>query len=345
VRTRDGKPVRWGFLSTARINDKVLRGARDLDDVQVVAVASRSRARAERYARSKNIDRAYGGYEQLLADPDVDAVYISLPNHLHVEWSILALEAGKHVLCEKPLSRRAAAAEQAFDVADRNGLVLSEAFMWRHNPQTRELERLVAEGAIGKVRRITAVFGFDLGGGPRPGGLRRVARRLINAVRRPQRDVRLAPDYDGGALMDVGCYCVNAIRLLGGEPRRVEAEQVLGPTGVDLQFTGRLELGEGIESSFECGLAMPARDELEVTGTEGSLYLDDPFLCVNPEIELHRHGEPLERIAFDRVDSYRLELENVADAIRDRSPLLLGRVDALGQARALEALQREALRV
>ena len=190
----------------------------------MIAVASRDHARAETYARANGIERAYGSYEALLDDPDVEAVYISLPNGMHVEWTLRALAAGKHVLCEKPLTRRASEAEEAFDLAERAGLVLSEGFMWRHDPQTRELARLVASGAIGRLRLIRACFSFRLG-----------------AVHGTD-DARFSPDLDGGSLMDVGSYCVNAVRLLGGEPTRVHAEQVVGPSGVDVCLAATLRL-------------------------------------------------------------------------------------------------------
>src|SRR5215475_10820111 len=146
--------VKWGIISTALINRKFLAGARQSSELEILAVASRERENAERYASENGIERAYGGYDALLADPDVDAVYISLPNSMHVEWTVKALEAGKHVLCEKPMGRRAADVQRAFDVADREGRLLMEAFMYRHNPQTHRLVELVGEGAVGRVRLI-----------------------------------------------------------------------------------------------------------------------------------------------------------------------------------------------
>src|SRR5919199_700068 len=153
-------PVRWGILSTAAINRLVIPPAQASDKVELVAVASREQARAEDYARRWGIERAYGSYEALLEDPDVEAVYISLPNSLHCPWSIRALDAGKHVLCEKPMSRREAEVAEAFDVADRAGLYLMEAFMYRHNPQTRKAVAVVQEGAIGDLRAVRAAFSF-----------------------------------------------------------------------------------------------------------------------------------------------------------------------------------------
>jgi predicted dehydrogenase len=308
--------VTWGLLSTAHINRLLLAGARESNRVDVVGVASRELARAEEYARDHGIERAYGSYEDLLADPGIDAVYISLPNSLHVEWSIKALEAGKHVLCEKPLSRRADEVEHAFDVADRTGRFLMEAFMYRHNPQTAKLKELVDGGAIGRLQLIRAAFSFPL-------------RDSVN--------VRLSAELDGGSLMDVGCYCVSGSRLLAGEPEQVYGEQVTGETGVDVLFAGAMRFPGGIVAQFDSGLYLPMRDELEAIGDRGSVFLDDPWHCREPVIVLRRDGRE-ERIAVTPVDSYRLELENLSDAIRGEAEPLLGREDAVGQARAIEAL-------
>jgi D-xylose 1-dehydrogenase (NADP+, D-xylono-1,5-lactone-forming) len=312
--------VSWGFLSTANINDKLLAGAAESDRADVIAVASRDAARAEAYARERGIERAYGSYEELLADPDVEAVYISLPNSLHVEWSIRALEAGKHVLCEKPLSRRAADVERAFDVAEESGRLLMEAFMYRHNPQTARLKELADGGAIGRLRLVRAAFSFSLTDGE---------------------NVRLNSSLDGGGLMDVGCYCVSGTRLLGGEPERVYGEQVLGESGVDELFTGTMRLPGDVLAQFDAGLVLPVRDELEAIGEEGSLFLDDPWHCKSPVIELRTDGG-VEEIVVEPSDSYRLQLENMSDAIRGEAEPLLGREDAMGQAHAIEALYRSA---
>src|SRR5947207_11830122 len=156
------EPVRWGIVSTADINRKVIPGAHASPKVDLAAVASRELGRAEAYAREWQIERAFGSYEKLLADPAIEAVYISLPNTLHCEWSIRALEAGKHVLCEKPLSRHPDEVAAAFDAADRSGRLLSEAFMWRHNPQTVRLKELVEQGAIGRLSLVRSAFSYAL---------------------------------------------------------------------------------------------------------------------------------------------------------------------------------------
>src|SRR5436190_310606 len=195
--------VKWGIISTAHINRLVIPGAKASPKVGLVAVASRDNERGEAYAREWGIERAYGSYEALLEDPEIEAVYISLPNTLHVEWSVRALEAGKHVLCEKPLSRRPEEVEAAFDAAGQTGRFLMEAFMYRHNPQTRRLKELVDEGAIGELRLVRSAFSYAL---------------------YDETNIRLRMDVEGGSLMDVGCYCVSGSRLLGGEPEHVYGE-------------------------------------------------------------------------------------------------------------------------
>jgi len=309
-------PVRFGILSTANINRKVIPGAQESPKVDLLGVASRDRGRAEAYAREWGIPRAYGSYEELLADPDIEAVYISLPNTLHCEWSIAAVEAGKHVLCEKPMSRDPAEVEAAFDAAEQAGRLLSEAFMYRHNPQTRRLVELVSEGAIGELRLVRSVFSYS----------------LYDAG-----NIRLQSDVDGGALMDIGCYCVSGSRLLAGEPERVYGEEWIGETGTDWVFTGSLRFPGNVIAIFDCGTALTDRDELEAVGSEGSLFLDDPWHCREPVIELRR-DDRTERVEVEREDSYRLELENLSDAIQGEGELLLGREDAVAQARALAAL-------
>jgi len=312
--------VKWGIISTADINRKVIPGAHASPKVDLVAVASRDQARADEYAREWEIGRAYGSYDALLADPDVEAVYISLPNNLHVEWSIKSLEAGKHVLVEKPFSRNPADVEAAFDTADRVGRLLSEAFMYRHNPQTKRAKQLVDDGAIGELRLVRAAFSYSL---------------------YDENNIRLRPDVEGGALMDVGCYTVSGSRLFAGEPERAHGEAWFGPSGTDWVFGGLLRFPNDVVGTFDCGTAMPERDELEAIGSEGSLFLDDPWHCNVPVIELRRDGK-VERIELERSDSYRLELENLSDSIRGEGELLLGRDDAVAQARALEALHESA---
>jgi predicted dehydrogenase len=312
--------VRWGFLSTARINRRLLAAAEKTDAAEVVAVASRDLDRAEAYAVEHGISRSHGSYEALLEDSEVDAVYISLPNSLHIEWSVRALAAGKHVLCEKPLTRSPEEAEYAFEAADRAGRILMEAFMWRHSPQTAKLAQLVEGGVIGELQLVRATFSFPLEG---------------------RRNIRLDPDLGGGALMDVGAYCVSAARLLAGEPERVYGEQVIGDSGVDVLFTGVLRFPRGVLAEIDAGMYLPRRDGLEAVGTEGSLVISDPWLAQRLVLHLRR-GESREEIALPPADPYRLELENMCAAISGGAKPLLGREDAVGQARALDALYKSA---
>jgi predicted dehydrogenase len=313
-------PVRWGIVSTADINRKVIPPAQASPKVDLVAVASRDLSRAEAYARDWSIPRAVGSYEALLDDPEIEAVYISLPNTLHCEWSIRALEAGKHVLCEKPLSRRPDEVAAAFDAAERSDRLFMEAFMYRHHPQAARLVELVRSGAIGELRVVRSVFSYGL---------------------YDEANIRLQTDLEGGALMDVGCYNVSGSRLLAGEPERVYGEAWYGPTGTDWVFTGTLRFPGEVLGIFDCGTAVTNRDELEAIGSEGSLFLDDPWHCVDPVIEVRRE-DGIERIELERANPYRLELENLSDAIRGEGTPLLGRDDAVAQARVLEALHRSA---
>ena len=315
--------LRVGLLSTANINEKLLGGARAAEGVEVVAVASRAAGRAEGYAAEHGIARAHGSYDELLGDAEVDAVYVPLPNSLHVPWSIRALEAGKHVLCEKPLTRHPADAEAAYDAAERAGRVLAEGFMWRHHPQALRLRELLGEGAVGELRLVRAAFSFDIFGAGRPD------------------DVRLQAGLDGGGLMDVGCYCVSAMRLLAGEPEAVSGRRIDGGDGVDVRFTGTLAFAGGVLGSFDCGLDMVARSELEVVGDAGSLLLSDPWHSRAPLIELRRPGGT-ETVEVAAADPYACELEDFAAAVRGERPHPFGRADAVGQARAIAALYRAA---
>jgi xylose dehydrogenase (NAD/NADP) len=309
-------PVRWGILSTARINQNVLDSARATAEADVIAVASRDQARGDAYAREHGITRAYGSYDELLADTDVEAVYNSLPNSMHAEWSVRALEAGKHVLCEKPLGRRPDEVERAFDVADEAGLLLMEAFMYRHHAQTRRLAEVVAAGAIGELRQLSSSFSFTIAN---------------------PKDVRLQPELDGGALMDLGCYCISSCRLLAGEPREVFGFQHLGPSGVDLRFDGLLRFAGDVLAEFHCAFDLPYGAGLEAIGSDGRVVVREPFRCSDPHLELNG-----ERVEVEDLDRYLLQLENFSQAVRGEAEPLLGRTDALGQARTIAALYRSA---
>jgi D-xylose 1-dehydrogenase (NADP+, D-xylono-1,5-lactone-forming) len=311
--------MKLGLLSTAQINEKLVAGARLVDDVDVVAVASRDRGRAERQASALAIGTAHGSYEALLADTDVDAVYISLPNSMHVDWSIRALEAGKHVLCEKPLAGSPEPVERAFDAAESAGRVLAEAFMWRHHPQAKLLVELLPR--VGRLRLVRTAFSFPL---------------------ESANDIRLSHELGGGSLMDVGCYCVSGVRVVAGEPVEVMGREVVGGAGVDVRFTGTLRFSHDVLGHFDCGLDMPGRHELEVVGSDGSLFVGDPWHSREPVIEIRNADGSIERVEAEPDDPYACELRDFAAAVAGEREPLLGRADAVGQARTIAALYESA---
>jgi D-xylose 1-dehydrogenase (NADP+, D-xylono-1,5-lactone-forming) len=312
--------IRLGLASTAAINDALLGGAKESSLVDVIGVGSRERARAEAYAHERGLERAYGGFDELLADPDVDAVYVALPNALHVEWAIRALEAGKHVLSEKPLTRDPREAERAFDAAERTGRTLMEGFMYRHHPQTKRLAQLVRDGELGELRLVRSHFSFTLD---------------------RQRDVRWDSELGGGSLLDLGCYCTNLMRTLAGEPKRVYAEQITAPSGVDVRFAATLRFARGVLGHFDCAFDLPRRIGFEAVGSEGSATMLQPFAEDQVTLEVRR-GDELVSSETETANRYGLEVDNFARAIAGEEPPLLDRHDSIGQARALDALLRSA---
>jgi predicted dehydrogenase len=322
--------LRWGILSTAAAARPIVRAARAVEGVEVVAAASRDPARAEAFAAELAIPRAHGSYEALLADPEVDAVYVPLPNALHVPWSIRALEAGRHVLCEKPLAGRAADVEAAFDAADRAGRVLMEGMMWRLHARVEVLGRLARE-AVGEPRTARATFRFALAPGP---------------------DVRRDPELDGGALMDVGCYAVSALRLLcGGEPERVSAESVTGPAGVDERIVATLRFPGDVLATLDCAMDTAPHASLELAGSTGRLLVADPWpVPARAMIERGSAGGDDSPAGSDEVevlspgtpspDPFVVEMEEFRDAVGEGRAPRLGREDAVAQARVLEGLRR-----
>lgn len=314
--------MRWGVLSTAQIGRLVAQAASRSDRVEIIAVASRDGDRAADFAAQHGIERSYGSYQELLADTDIECVYIPLPNSIHVDWAVRALEAGKHVLCEKPFDRRPAAVQRAFAIAHDLRRYLSEGLMWRHHPQTKTLVTLVAGDEIGRLRNVHASFSWPLD---------------------DPRNIRLRPELDGGALMDLGAYCVSALRLFGGTPQRVSGVRRDGPTGTDTEFAGIVEFGEDLLGTFDCSLSLPPRQRLELRGVEGEIVVGAPFALdwAPAPVVLHRGAEAMS-IPMPEADSYQCELENFADAVRGEDSLLLGRDDALGQAKVIDALYRAA---
>jgi xylose dehydrogenase (NAD/NADP) len=312
--------IRLALASTAAINDALLGGAKESQLVDVIGVGSRERPRAEAYARERGLERAYGGFDELLADPDVDAVYAALPNALHVDWAIRALEAGKHVLSEKPLTRDPQEAERAFDAAERAGRILMEGFMYRHHPQTKRLAKLVRDGELGELRLVRSHFSFTL---DRP------------------RDVRWDSELGGGSLLDLGCYCTNLMRTLAGEPERLYAERITAPSGVDVRFAATLRFARGVLGHFDCAFDLPRRIGFEAVGSEGSATMLQPFAEDEVTLEVRR-GDELVSSETETANRYGLEVDNFARAIAGEERPLLDRRDSIGQARALDALLRSA---
>jgi D-xylose 1-dehydrogenase (NADP+, D-xylono-1,5-lactone-forming) len=306
--------VRWGILGPGGIAIRLLRDAGHATNFSVAAVGSRNLARAADFASRFGITRIYGSYEDLLADKEVDAIYIGLPNSLHHPMTMMALAAGKHVLAEKPYTRHPEQVGEAFDAAEAAGLFLMEAFMWRHSPQTSRFMELLPE--VGELQSIRATFSFAM---------------------TATKDVRLDPTLDGGALMDVGCYAVSGARLVAGaDPVRVFGKQGLGPTGVDTRFSAMLEFPSGLVAEIVAGFTSNHRS-LEAIGNRGTLLSRDPWLGEFGGIVHDGRDVPIAP-----YDAYRLEMENLSAAILGTGKPLLGRADAMAQARTIEALYRSA---
>jgi predicted dehydrogenase len=306
--------VRWGFLATGWIADQVAEESRPSPDVELAAVGSRDIARAHEFARRHGFARAHGSYDDLVADPEIDAVYVSVPNALHVEWTIRALEAGKHVLCEKPFTRHPDDAARAYDVAEREGRLLVEGFMYRHLPLTQRLLDLAAS-EIGPVRFVRSSWRYLLDGP----------------------NIATDLELEGGALMAVGSYGVHLARAILGEPERVYAEPVVGPTGADVLIAGTLRYAHGAVAQFDGGLVFGSYEQaVEVVGETGSLLLDDPWYGRGSL--LLRRSRKVEELLPEVGLPYRRQLEHVGAVARGETEPLLGRDDAVAQACALAAL-------
>ncbi|MEP0806776.1 MAG: Gfo/Idh/MocA family oxidoreductase [Chloroflexota bacterium] len=293
------KVLNWGLLSTARINRALIPPLQVSRRNKLLAVASRSQATADAYAREKKIPRAYGSYEALLADPEIDVIYNPLPNHLHAEWTIKAVQAGKHVLCEKPLALSVEEVDAIREAARKHGCVVAEAFMYRHHPQTLKVQEIVQSGSLGTLKLIRGSFTFVL---TREG------------------DVRLKPEWGGGSIWDVGCYPISYARtVIGGEPLEVFGWQVTGPTGIDETFVGQMRFGNGVIAQFDSSFVIPFHAFMEIVGSDGTLNIPHPFKPGIAEKIYLTRGERTETITVKGAELYSGEVEDMADAI------LLGR--------------------
>ena len=310
--------LRWGLLSTANINKALLEPLRTSKRNQLLAVASRSQERADEYARKHKVKRAYGSYNDLLADPDIDVIYNPLPNHLHAEWTIKAVQAGKHVLCEKPLALSLAEVDAISAAADKYGKVVAEAFMYRTHPQTLKVQELVAGGKLGKIRMVRGSYTYP---GPDPD------------------NYRWKPEMGGGGLWDVGCYPLSYTRtVLGVEPQRVLGFQATAPTGVDEFFAGQLQFPNDIYAQFDCSIRLPHHVFMEIVGDEATMIIPEPY---NPGIKeklfLVRDGKT-ELIAVKGTETYSGEVEDMANAVLLGQPQRVSLADSRANIAAILAL-------
>ena len=326
--------VRWGLLSTARINERLIPAIRQTERAELRAVASRSAERASEYARNQGIPHGFGSYEELLADPEIDAVYISLPNSQHVEWTVRAAAAGKHVLCEKPLALTAEEVDRMAAASRDHGVIVQEAAMYRFHPQTREVRDLVAGGAVGEVRLIQCNFGFT----------------LTNVG-----DIRLEPDLGGGALWDIGSYPVSFARtVLGAEPVAVAGWQAPPESGVDLSFGGQLRFESGALAQFCCSFQVLTNWGARLFGSQGLIELDLPYLNqvgARAEVRLRRGGASrtatfgdgtdnvqVEKLVYEDCNAYQCQVESMVSSILDGAEPVIGLADSRGNVAALVAL-------
>jgi D-xylose 1-dehydrogenase (NADP+, D-xylono-1,5-lactone-forming) len=318
------RKLRWGLLSTARINRALIPIIRASPRGELVAVASRDAARAGAYAKEWNIPKHYGSYEAMLATDDIDIVYLSLPNGLHAEWTIKSVQAGKHVLVEKPFALTAQEVYEMADAAHQAGRVIAEAFMYRHHPQTLQIKQLVDEGAIGEVVLVHASFTF----------------MLTREV-----DVRLDPEMGGGSLWDVGCYPVSLAQYIyGAQPVRVTGWQTLDSTGTDGTFVGMMDYGGGRFAQFDCGFRAPYRTHAEILGTRGLLTLPDPFKHQADTGILLRRGDKEERLTPVQRPLYEGEVEDMHDALLLGTPSRVTLNESRMHIATLQALYESARR-
>jgi xylose dehydrogenase (NAD/NADP) len=314
--------LRWGLLGTARINQAVFGPIRSSKNSQLMAVASRSRDKAAQYADSWEIPHFHASYEALLADPEIDVIYNSLPNGFHAEWSIKAMQMGKHVLCEKPLTTSTLDIDAVKEAAMKTGMVIAEAFMYRHHPQTLRVKELIDNGEVGYLQFIRGSFCY-------------ISTRLNN----PRFDLQLG----GGSLWDVGCYPISYARYLTGkEPNEVYGSQVSGPTGIDLLYAGQLYFPGGVISQFECSFITPSKSWIEITGNKGRITIPEPYKPgKRTKILLERDGQT-QNIWIKGIELYRGEIEDLENAILERKSTRISLDDSRGNIATIEALYQSA---
>jgi D-xylose 1-dehydrogenase (NADP+, D-xylono-1,5-lactone-forming) len=317
--------LRWGILGPGRIALRIARALSDNPRGELHAVASRDPERARAFAEAHGRARVHGGYDALLADPDVDVVYVALPNHLHAPWTVRALDAGKHVLCEKPLALTVAEVDEIIAAADRNDRIAMEGFMYLHHPQTERALEIARSGALGPLQVVSGAFSF--------------------LVAYPN-DPRLEPDMGGGSLWDVGCYPVSMSRRIAGqEPDGIAGFARFDERGVDRSFIGALRFPSGLLAHFESGFEAADRERLEIVGTDATLLVDHPFLPAPdgppPRMTILRDGA-VEAIDVPSVDDYRSEVDDLQAAILDGTRPRVDLAFSRGTIATLVALDRSA---
>lgn len=297
--------LRWGLLSTAHINRRVIPAIRASRRGKLVAVASRDIEKARQYAAEWEIPIAFGSYEELLASDQVDVIYISLPNSMHAEWTIKALEAGKHVLCEKPFALSVDEVDRMIETCRRTNRILAEGFMYLHHPQTQLVGEYVRSGRLGEISLVRAMFSFIL------------ANRAGN--------IRLNSDYGGGSLWDVGIYPISyAQYILQDLPQSVSGQQWLGETGVEESFVGQMSYSEGRVAQIASSFRLPYATSLEIYGSEGRLTLNRPFNGINEKersILFTSVDGKTEKLHVKSPELYLGEIEDLHAAILDGKPI------------------------
>jgi D-xylose 1-dehydrogenase (NADP+, D-xylono-1,5-lactone-forming) len=296
TQTQPGKQIlKWGILSTARIKRAVIPPIKSSPRHELVAIASRSLPQAEAAAREWGIPKSYGSYEALLADPHIDIIYNPLPNSLHAEWTIKACQAGKHVLCEKPLALTLAEVDAISAAAGQAGVLVAEAFMYRHHPQTRMVREMVQAGEIGQLRLVRGAFSFNISN---------------------PNDVRLSADLGGGSIWDVGCYPISFARyVIGQEPLEVFGWQQPGAGGVDETFAGQMRFAGDVFVQFDSSFRAPQRSFMEFIGSKGVLHVPVPFKPDKRESLLLEVGENIKKIPVKGQELYLGEVEDMAAVI------------------------------
>ena len=322
--------VRWGLLSTANINKALIPPIRASKRGQLVAVASRSQATADAYAKKWEIPLAFGSYEAMLESDKVDAVYISLPNHLHAEWTIRALQAGKHVLCEKPFAISLAEVDAMIAASRASGRALAEAFMYRHHPQTKLAGEWVRSGRLGEICVVRGVFNFG----------------LSEARRKPEDlDVRLVPEYGGGCLWDVGVYPVSFAQfIMGRPPEAVASFQWVGETGVDETFTAQMQYSGDRLAQAASAFRSPFHSHIEIIGTQGRLVLTKPFVGLDRgrKMTFFPDSGESEELKVPRKELYLGEVEDMHAAILDGASPYISLEESRNHVRTLLALYEAA---